>query len=405
MRWVTCLAIVVAILMPCAAAAQSMPAISMTRMAANLKQGQVWGKVNYGAFCLVSSPMIWSAADNNVTKDETFVSLFRDEFAAAGVQVADNPSDLFQSKTKHSDLQVGALITDLYISICLWPDGTDNSGKGPARMDVEWQVFSVLEDRVVGRIKTHSDITINQYSRQPKTKLLTTVFAANAKALAASPEFQKLLTDTPAPTAPSRQALSDLHVALPPAVKPMTLGLASKAVVSIFVDDSLGSGLLVTADGYILTNQHVAGSSGKVRVRWPDGSSTVGEVVRADRRRDVALVKTTPPAGLAPLTIRHRPAELGETVYAIGTPREKEFAGTLTRGVISTVDREIEGQAFLQSDVAITHGNSGGPLLDEKGWVIGISHSTYEPGGVSQNINFFIPIDEALRALALSPAG
>ena len=387
-----------------AAQAQSGPAISLTRMAASLKQGQVWGKVSYGAFCVLSDPMIWDAANNKISKDEAFVSIFRDELSAGGVQVADNPSDLFQSKATHADLQVGALIADVYLGICLWEQGV--AGKGTARMDVEWQVFSTLQDRVVGRVKTHGEVALTRYQAKPDLKLLTTAFAANAKALAASPEFRALLTATPTPSAPPpRQALPDLRIDLPAAARPMTLGLASKAVVSIFVDDSLGSGLLVTADGYILTNQHVAGSSGKVRVRWPDGSNTVGEVVRADRRRDVALVKTTPPAGVVPLAVRHKPVELGETVYAIGTPREKEFAGTLTRGAISTIDREIEGQAFIQSDVAMTHGNSGGPLLDEKGWVVGIAHSVYEPNGVGQNINFFIPIDEALKALALKPVG
>ena len=69
------------------------------------------------------------------------------------------------------------------------------------------------------------------------------------------------------------------------------------------------------------------------------------------------------------------------------------------------MQRVIDGQAFIQSDVAVTHGNSGGPLLDEKGAIVGLSVLIYEPGGVSQNINFFVPIEEALKALAIRPAG
>ena len=87
---------------------------------------------------------------------------------------------------------------------------------------------------------------------------------------------------------------------------------------------------------------------------------------------------------------------LAESVYAVGT---------LTRGVVSKVQRVIGGQAYIQSDVAITHGYSGGPLLDEKGAIAGPSVRIYGPGGVPQSINFFVPIEVALKALAIRPHG
>ena len=114
----------------------------------------------------------------------------------------------------------------------------------------------------------------------------------------------------------------------------------------------MGSGVLVSADGYILTNHHVAGDAGRVRVRWADGTETVGEVVRADRRRDVGLVKVAPTT-MPALAIRHSEVEVGETVFAIGTPLDKSLSGTLTRGVVSA-RRITEGQPFIQSDVAVT---------------------------------------------------
>jgi S1-C subfamily serine protease len=195
-----------------------------------------------------------------------------------------------------------------------------------------------------------------------------------------------------------------MRLGLVAASAPMPFGQAAQGVVSIIAGSTLGSGVLITRDGYLLTNEHVVGRTKTVTVRWPDGSQTPGEVVRTDARRDVALVKTAPP-DVRPLTIRRRPVTLAETVYAIGTPRETDFAGTLTRGVVSTVQRVIDGQSYIQSDVAITHGNSGGPLLDEKGAVVGLSVLIYEPGGVPQSINFFVPIEEALKALAIRPRG
>jgi len=172
--------------------------------------------------------------------------------------------------------------------------------------------------------------------------------------------------------------------------------------VVIFSDDDMGSGVLISPDGYILTNQHVAGSAGRVRIRWADGAETAGEVVRADKRRDVTLIKADQPKGRA-LAIRRRPVDVGETVYVIGTPMAEAYQNTVTRGIVSA-NRTLDGQSFIQSDAGMTHGNSGGPLVDEKGAVVGLADLTVD-GSKGSTINFFIPIDEALKALSLTPAG
>ncbi|HKR89456.1 MAG TPA: trypsin-like peptidase domain-containing protein, partial [Phenylobacterium sp.] len=172
--------------------------------------------------------------------------------------------------------------------------------------------------------------------------------------------------------------------------------------VVIFSDDDMGSGVLISPDGYILTNQHVAGSSGQVRIRWADGAESAGQVVRADKRRDVALIKVDQAKG-RPLAIRRSPVDVGETVYAIGTPMTEAYQNTVTRGIVSAT-RQLDGQTFIQSDAGMTHGNSGGPLVDEKGAVVGLADLTVDASKGS-TINFFIPIDEALKALSLKPAG
>ena len=179
------------------------------------------------------------------------------------------------------------------------------------------------------------------------------------------------------------------------------IATAVKSVVTIFAGEGFGSGVLISQDGYILTNHHVAGSNGRVRVRWADGTETVGEVLRGDPRRDVALIKVS--ANGAPLPIRTSAAQLGETVFAVGTPLDKTLANTLTRGIVSGT-RLIEGQAVIQSDVAIDHGNSGGPLLDEKGQIVALTVSRYEENNVGHDISFFIPIQDALNALGLKSA-
>jgi S1-C subfamily serine protease len=178
---------------------------------------------------------------------------------------------------------------------------------------------------------------------------------------------------------------------------------ASNAVVIVFAADGSGSGFLVSNDGYLITNHHVVGASKYVKLKWADGSETLGEVIRSDPRRDVALVKADA-HGRAPLDLRPGAVEQGEPVFAIGSPLGEAQQNTMTKGIVSAT-RMRDGLPYIQSDVAVTHGNSGGPLIDSKGRVIGITVSGLAPAGTPIGLNFFIPIDDALRALSLSPAG
>jgi len=164
----------------------------------------------------------------------------------------------------------------------------------------------------------------------------------------------------------------------------------------------VGSGVIFDANGWILTNHHVVGSARTVRVRWPDGTDQPAQVLRVDRARDIALIKADTPPG-RPLALKPASPAQGETVFAIGAPLDPSLQGTLTRGIVSA-NRVIDGQPFIQSDVAITHGNSGGPLLNERGEVVGVAQSMIAENGASVSLNLFIPIGDALRALSLTPA-
>jgi S1-C subfamily serine protease len=253
----------------------------------------------------------------------------------------------------------------------------------------------------VARISTRGGLEGERYSERGQllVALLQKSFAENVRQLAADPAFRRIVLD------PVRSASAapegPLVVAYRTGGKPLTLKDAADGAVTVFAGEGMGSGVLISADGYILTNHHVA-SAGKVRVRWPDHSESVGQVVRSDSRRDVALIKVDAPKG-RPLAVRHGPVDLGETVYAIGTPLDQNLQNTVTRGVVSGL-RTLEGESFIQSDTPVTHGNSGGPLLDAKGAVVGLSDLGADPA-LGSSINFFIPIDEALKVLALRPAG
>jgi S1-C subfamily serine protease len=160
-----------------------------------------------------------------------------------------------------------------------------------------------------------------------------------------------------------------------------------------------GSGVLISDDGYILTNAHVVGDEKTLRVRWSDRIETLGEVIRVAKDRDVALVKTNP-RERTPLAIKRGALNPGQRVYAIGTPLDKAFQSSVSSGVVSG-NRIIDGLRFIQSDVSISPGSSGGALLDENGSVIGIAVSYYLNGGKPAGLNMFIPIGDAVDFLSL----
>ncbi len=163
-----------------------------------------------------------------------------------------------------------------------------------------------------------------------------------------------------------------------------------------FHAQSLGSGFIITADGYILTNAHVIDSAEEVTVRLTDKREFKAKVIGADRRTDVALIKIEA-AGLP--TVRFGDAsklKVGEWVVAIGSPFG--FDNTVTAGIVSAKGRSLPQEnfvPFIQTDVAVNPGNSGGPLFNLQGEVVGINSQIYSRTGGFMGLSFAIPIDVA----------
>jgi serine protease Do len=170
------------------------------------------------------------------------------------------------------------------------------------------------------------------------------------------------------------------------------------SVVTLMTGSGSGSGVLISDDGYILTNAHVVGDEKEIRVRWADGIETAAQIIRVSKPRDVALVKTSP-RDRPPLLIKRGPVSPGQRVFAIGSPRGKDFQGTVSSGVVSA-DRTYEGFRFIQSDVSVSPGSSGGALLDESGSLIGLTDLGFDNGGRA-GLNLFIPIGDAMDFLNL----
>jgi S1-C subfamily serine protease len=158
------------------------------------------------------------------------------------------------------------------------------------------------------------------------------------------------------------------------------------SVVGIRTSDGLGSGFFVQKEGLLITNRHVVGYERSVNVYLFDGRQLPGRVVRSFPEIDLAFVRVE---GVAPYIPPSAPAGMtrpGQAVLVIGHPMG--LANTLTRGIISAINREVMGNIYLQTDAAINPGNSGGPLFNDLGEIIGVATMGL---GNTQGLNFAIP--------------
>ena len=158
----------------------------------------------------------------------------------------------------------------------------------------------------------------------------------------------------------------------------------------------VGSGFILSADGYVMTNAHVVDGADEVIVTLTDKREFKAKIVGADKRTDVAVVKIEA-SGLPAVRIGDvSRLKVGEWVMAIGSPFGLE--NTVTAGIVSAKQRDTgDYLPFIQTDVAINPGNSGGPLLNMRGEVVGINSQIYSRSGGFMGISFAIPIDEAMR--------
>lgn len=158
----------------------------------------------------------------------------------------------------------------------------------------------------------------------------------------------------------------------------------------------LGSGFIITPNGYVLTNHHVIDNADEVFVRLTDNREFKAKVIGSDKRTDVALLKIDGDALPYLKTGKSANIKAGEWVLAIGSPFALE--NTVTAGIVSAKARDTgDYLPLIQTDVAVNPGNSGGPLINMAGEAIGINSQIYSRSGGYMGISFAIPIDEALR--------
>ena len=168
----------------------------------------------------------------------------------------------------------------------------------------------------------------------------------------------------------------------------------------VYDEQSLGSGFIISHDGYILTNYHVVEDADRIVVKLSDRRQLPARLVGSDARSDIALLKIK--ANHLPVVKigDDRKLEVGSWVLAIGSPYG--FEHSVTAGIVSAKGRNLSDEEyvpFIQTDVAINPGNSGGPLFNENGQVVGINSQIYSRTGGYMGLSFAVPINVAMRAV------
>lgn len=167
------------------------------------------------------------------------------------------------------------------------------------------------------------------------------------------------------------------------------------------IEQGSGSGIIITTDGYIVTNQHVIAGATEVEIVLNTGTAYTAEIIGQDSKTDLAVLKITPDKNeklTAAVLGDSTTVEVGELAVAIGNPMGMEFSGSVTAGIVSAVNRtmSIENRTYnlIQTDAAINNGNSGGALINQYGEVIGINSVKLSTTGV-EGMGFAIAISEA----------
>jgi len=392
---------------------------ALSKVIANIKRGTVIGhypassiKGVNGTLCNHThqgeSIITWGTGTSVLGNWSTELGeVFHQVLSSAGLNIAGDPADLFgqEDSAQSAEYAIGARITEVSSNICqehdLWHALPKNAFSGEMYMAVDWTVFSNLTHRETLSLKTEGYDLVVQPSIEGRVLMLHNAFAKATEALLSSPDFiaiakREYKGDTTEKFAGDEMAIPSIVEAKDNIADKLDGVLASIATVR--VGRGHGSGFFISQDGLLLTNAHVVGESQNVSILLNNGLEVPGKVLRKSVVRDVALIKVNLRVPQA-LSIRDQKVQKLERIYVVGTPIDESLSSTVTSGVISGLRNSPDG-ALIQADASISPGNSGGPLLDDKGNVLGLSVQKIIARG-SEGLSLFVPIHDALDALKI----
>ncbi len=398
---------------------------------------------NYGAEALDLFCMGGTEAESNILRVNidrpSARKAFYQTMAGLGYDVTGSEEFLFEEEADddwlRTEFKVGAKITNARMDACYQDRGMLSSvlsrnygDKGKLYLEVEWSVYDSLRKTTVYKVTTEGYVNRKQANYEGLALMFNDAFAMATHNLAADQAFHNLMVNGKRPPreqwqqkkkdpAEGRRKFDAQEAVilqnLPLSQKPIAQNMndTRKVAVMIEADSSHGSGFFITQQGHILTNAHVVGDALRVRVVSADKEEKmIAEVLRRDPARDVALLKLEdipPDLKITTLPVQTTWPGIGSDVYAIGAPLARQLQDTVTRGIISAHRRHFRvlgtKQNFLQADIETHGGNSGGPLLDQYGNIVGLSVAGYNAeNNTGIGLNLFVPVDEALKTLNIT---
>ena len=268
---------------------------------------------------------------------------------------------------------------------------------------VEWELLDTAKDKVVYKVLTRYRREINErgdVGDEVEALIVGAIhqllsrerFVAHLKKDGSEPEEGTL-------PAPDFEAGEFARCPARTLTLPDQMEEAINASALIRVGDGVGSGFYISPDGILLTAAHVVDGADVIRVKDKEGNEYKAEVLRTDKRQDIALLKVDI-AGSPCLSLSETLPSIGSDVYAVGAPAGEELAFSVSRGIVSGI-REWHSARFIQTDASLNAGNSGGPILDAGGGVIAVvSWKLAIPG--FEGLGFGVPSGAALERLAIS---
>ncbi|MGH1378484.1 MAG: S1C family serine protease [Alphaproteobacteria bacterium] len=410
--------------------------IKFTKLKTKLPVGMEMGV--YRHRCLLS----FSDVGRNYLKGNINQPLINDSFVEAldaqGYDLVSHLNVSFVEEAEAEDLRseykVSAKIIDAQIDVCETPDFSFNllnidplflgkgGFKGKLFLKIEWGVWDNLHRKTVYKTTTEGYVHSKNSNMEGVTLMVNEAFAMAAHNLGAQKEFHDLIFYGTKPPQDwnrkkkreSRPRVFDpqerVVISNPPLSEVILtdhIERTQKAAVMVQAGSGHGSGYFISSEGHILTNAHVVGDAMRVRIVTAGRKDKlIAEVLRKNTPRDVALLKLEEiPHGMKIVTlpIKVEWPKVSSDIYALGAPQKTRLQDTVSKGIVSAHRKgyKIFGTKmdFIQGDVSIHGGNSGGPLLDGYGNLIGMSVAGYSYNDYNANdsLNLFIPIADALK--------
>lgn len=381
--------------------------VAFDKLLVDLNEGTVIGSLVDEAG--LSSPIKWEGSVK--AGERSFENRFNQTLDKAGFRIPRRKDPkLFATREERPELPrflVGVELRE--VAVNLRHIEGKNYGEGPIRgntqLMLEWKVFDRTSGKVVLSIQTEGRSQHRQRPGFVQSDNITAFEDALLKFLAEG-RFVELLRSNPlaphtSPTDSIAAPPNVINAVKNPPFKNLSemIRYADRSCVTVITDAGHGSGVIINSEGYVLSAQHVIDGTNRVEVQFSDGLRQDATIILADVEHDLVLLDIAG-SGFKPLPITSSDSTgLGDEVVTIGTPADLALGQSVSKGILSG-KRRIDDRIYLQTDLAVNPGNSGGPLINEKGEVIGIVQSKLVGKGI-EGLGFAVPMEVVMERLRL----